>query len=311
MTVSLSHALRGFAVLSILLAVPARAEAPRTVAIEEKNVLSGKQAIDPAKGYIFIRSAERSLGSFIKQPNAEELAEYEADWRKALDRAKKRYPAKLSNWEGNAAIARRVKEKVPEKPEEPTEENFSIGDIELRLISSFGPQYVYSKADGSYSYLMQVEPGTYTYHGPVSVLPNGVGAGLCYCMGSVKLEVKPGVITNLGDFLSRAKPDGAQARAEWAQQHPGEAFAIAADSGDHSLPTSLSGYTVVQPQLHAAGKMNNLYGVMIGRMTPVAGVLGYDRDTVIDLAGHADADARVKPVAGKEESVPAESSPDA
>ena len=49
---------------------------------------------------------------------------------------------------------------------------------------------------------------------------------------------------------------------------------------------------LVQPEIQhrseradwrAAGKIDNFYGLLIGRMPPVPGVLAYERDTVIDL----------------------------
>jgi len=43
----------------------------------------------------------------------------------------------------------------------------------------------------------------------------------------------------------------------------------------------------VRADFHAAGKMDNHFGVSIARMPAIPGVLGYRRDKVIDLKGTA------------------------
>ena len=278
------------ALLSSLAGAQVHAAEKRVEAIEEKKLVGGKQSIDPEKGYIFTHGTARNFGWFIKTPDADDLAKYEADWREALEKAKKRYPRQLANWETDVSIARQTKNTPPPKPVEPTEQNFSINSIELRLGVGFGPQYVFSKGDDYYSYLMQVEPGTYTYYGPVLNTGNAMG-GICYCMGSVRFEVKAGVITNFGDFLSKAWIDSAAARKAWSEKEPDKPYAVPLSSLDYAIPQSLAAYPAEQPDLQAAGKMNNFYGIMIGRMPPVDGVLGYERDTVIDLRAAAAAEA--------------------
>jgi hypothetical protein len=203
----------------------------------------------------------------------------------------------MKRWEADKKIAKEAKQKIPEKPVEPTAENFSIGAIETRNTMSFGPEYVFSKAKDSdyYSYMMQVKPGTYVYHGPLFFNPQTGYTGTCYCMGSVQFEVKAGVITNLGNFLSAAPDASADIRvptsATLVPNTMWGATKIEVRSGggkaDYAMPESLSKWQSVEADFRAAGKSDNHYGVMISRMPPVPGVLAYKRDKVIDLKAKA------------------------
>ena len=256
--------------------------------VEAKNIASGKQTIDPAKGYILITSPHRIMGSFIKYPDADEIAEYEAEWEEAFAKAQKKYAKTIVVWEED----RKAKRQVGEKPVEPTRETFSIGGIDRRMVASFGPQYVYEKASGadkSFTYLSELEPGTYAYYGPMSMVPGGGLYGACYCMGTVKFEVKPGVITNLGDFLLENWASDADVRVSGAL--------LANTTGrspvppTYLVPASLSAYKVVPADWRAQGKLNNFYGIGIARFPTVPGVLAYDRDRIVDLRAQAEADA--------------------
>ncbi|MEL6738210.1 MAG: hypothetical protein AAFO28_04745, partial [Pseudomonadota bacterium] len=178
----------------------------------------------------------------------------------------------------------------PDKPVEPTQETFSIGQIESRLMVTLGPQYVFDKgkkADGSkfYQYLEELKPGTYTFYGPIFFDPNNGALGACYCMGSWKFDVKAGEITSLGDFLTESWADdeaAKQASAFW--QALGDRVQ---KPTDWSVPETLSSVPGALPSvkadLRAAGKMNNFYRVNIVRSPPIEGVLRYERDTVIDV----------------------------
>jgi hypothetical protein len=48
-------------------------------------------------------------------------------------------------------------------------------------------------------------------------------------------------------------------------------------------PAQFANLQVVPAQLRAADKMPNYYGLLIGRLAPIEGVLGYRRDQVLDL----------------------------
>lgn len=271
----------------ILLAagVPVVAQEAEYKAIEAKNLASGKHAIAADKGYILITGHSRANGLFIKTPDAEERAAYQVEWEEEFAEAAEKYSRRIERWKKDSAAGIRA----GDKPVEPTRETFSIGDIERRMVVSFGPQYVFEKGEGSYSYLIEVEPGTYTYYGPVFYVPNGSAMGTCYCMGSVKFEVGAGKIANLGTFLAM----------EWADDAAIKAASVAAiDIGrvakpvEYPVPAALSGQQVEPADLRAAGKMNNFFGILVGRIPPVEGVLAYERDRIVDVRERAAIQAR-------------------
>ena len=259
-------------------------------AIELKNIVSGKAKIDPAKAYIFIRSPQnRAQGIFIKTPGPEEIAKYEAKWREEFAEAKEEYPRKLKNYNALKEAGRPPRE----KPVEPTEANFSIDPIDFRMIVAFGPQFIFDKTEGAektFSYLVEVEPGEYTYLGPIFYLPGSPVMGVCNCMGSVKFEAKAGQITSLGDFLSlgwadRAALEQSTFERELLPDRP-------AKPTDWSIPESLAQYPNAKAELRAAGKRNNFLRALVGRLPPVPGVLAYNRDIPVDLVGLAEAKAK-------------------
>ena len=280
-----------------LLAAPATAEKLKPdiaeyKAIELKNLVSGKQKIDPAKAYIYVKSRKnRANGLFLKAASAEEIANYEAKWREEFEDERKKYPRRLANWEAIQKTGR----KAGEKPVEPTEETFAIAPIDMRMMVPFGPQFIFDKTDGeekTFSYLVEVEPGEYTYFGPMLYMPNGQVFGVCYCMGSVKFEAKAGEITSLGDFLTlgwadRAALEQSTFERELLPDRP-------AVQTDWSVPESLAEYPNAKADLRAAGKRNNFIRALVGRIPPVPGVLAYDRDIPIDLVGLAEGEVKVE-----------------
>lgn len=257
--------------------------------VEEKNLVSGKQTLTGTKGYIYIQAPIRTYGVFIKAPDEAEEAEYEADWKEQFDKAVKKFPGKLKNWQLNMAQYEKTRMgRRDAKPIEPTAENFSIPEIERRMLVTFGPQFVYSKAnDGNgkeaFSYLIEVEPGSYTYYGPMIMMPGSPPIGQCYCMGSVKFDVPAGEVTSLGDFLAFQWVNKESARLSSAIISPDTVYL--GKPVDYSVPDRLSEFGAKPADLRAAGKMNNFFGAMIGRMAPVDGVLAYDRDTPVDVKG--------------------------
>ncbi|MCL9983675.1 MAG: hypothetical protein NBV60_11020 [Erythrobacter sp.] len=259
-------------------------------AIELKNLTSGKAKIDPAKAYIFVRSPQnRANGIFLKTPGPEEIANYETKWREEFAEAQADYPKALKRYEAAAKTGRPPKE----KPVEPTEQSFAIDPIEFRMIVGYGPQFIFDKTEGenkSFSYLIEVEPGEYTYFGPILYLPGTQVFGQCFCMGSVKFEAKAGQITSLGDFLSlgwadRKALEQSTFERELLPDRP-------AKPTDWSVPASLAQYPNAKAELRAAGKRNNFLRALVGRIPPVPGVLAYNRDVPVDLIGLAEAQAK-------------------
>lgn len=247
-----------------MLAAPLSAQTRETARADHKPImlrqlLSGKERIDPAKAYIFIRSPQgRAAGTFLKTPTPAEIASYEANPQGRL-------------WGGDPY------------------------PIDVNMTVTFGPKSFFDRTDGpdgSFTYLTEVEPGEYTYLGPMIVTTSGPAPGECYCMGSVKFEAKAGQITSLGDFLNLGWAD----REALMQTtiYPESLPDRPAVPTDWSVPESLAQYPHAKAELRAAGRRDNFFNALVGRIPPVPGVLAYDRDVVIDLAAQAEAEARAK-----------------
>ena len=88
-------------------------------------------------------------------------------------------------------------------------------------------------------------------------------------MGTVSFDVKPGLITDVGTSF----------------------FFGLGDFPNLYVPASLRSYRRAKVEFRAHGKLDNVYGVIVDRLPPVAGVLAYDRDKVIDLKAAAEAPA--------------------
>lgn len=251
-----------------MLAAPLSAQTRETPRADHKPImlrqlLSGKERIDPAKAYIFIRSPQgRAAGTFLKTPTPAEIASHEANPQGRF-------------WGGDPY------------------------PIDVNMTVTFGPKSFFDRTggpDGSFTYLIEVEPGEYTYLGPMIVTTHGPAPGECYCMGSVKFEARAGQITSLGDFLSLGWADR-KALMQTTIDHASLPDRPAVPT-DWSVPESLAQYPYAKAQLRAAGRRDNFFNALVGRIPPVPGVLAYDRDVVIDLIAQAEARAKAMPDSG-------------
>jgi hypothetical protein len=274
---------------------PALAEA-----IEEKNLLKGKVSIEEDLGYIYLTAPMRFGGTFVRVPDDEDIADYKEARAEAFGEALKRYEKEYKRWERNTATAKeqrakgRRANKIKPEPIKPTESVFNFAAIEQFTATDFGPTYVFAKGGGTFSYLEAVKPGTYIWYGPVIFDKNQGHIGVCYCMGTVKFEVKAGTITDLGNFLRSAPqwlddPTAPLASIQYSGGLNGFIIKPPSQSGKvvYGLPPSLAEYPSEKAQFFAHGKMNNFYGIMISRVAPIPGVLAYDRDRIIDLKAEA------------------------
>lgn len=271
-------------------------------AIEEKNLVKGKELIDPAQGYIYLATEGRYAGTFIRVPDDEDVSRFRIARAEAFAKARERYAKDYASWERKVASAAKLNQKSPDEPVEPTEASFSFGAIETFTATTFGPQYAFAKGPEGYSYLEEVKAGTYIWYGPILFDPSQGHVGLCYCMGSVTFEVTAGQITNLGNFLTSAPKYEDQPTAPLIEiMHSGglNGFRVKlperSSTISYDLPVSLAAHKSSQPVFSASGKMNNFYGVMVGRLPPIDGVLTYDRDSVIDLRRGLSLDAPIIP----------------
>jgi hypothetical protein len=238
----------------------------------------------PGLSYIFFRTAERLDVQFVREASPEQRAEYEASRAAAYAQARSRFERQFARWQreetqcrGNDAAYCRYR---PERPAEVNPETFAYPPIEMVNMVAIerGPQF--TRAEGEYTYLMAVRPGTYILYGAVAVGENGP-VGVCLCMGSVRFDVPADRIVDLGEI--RYSPDRTR---EIPRRNMTSQFVVPA-AADSPRPERLAGLPVVPAELRAAGKMPNFFAVEIDRHPPIEGVLAYDRDRVVDLSAEA------------------------
>lgn len=256
--------------------------------LTEKAVARNPDVIESTNGYILIRLPNRGLGSFVRVPDAEDIADYEILLDNQFAKEVKKYNYKMKLFEYNKKLLDVMTESQIkssgivrlEEPVYPTRDSISIIPIELITMVDFRPEDKFSvdAESGDYYYLHVMKPGTYIYYGQSIPLVGGT----CYCMGSVRFEVKPGVVTNLGNFLHVAPDQAAQITADLATPDDVKG----AQPPVYAVPAALAGVSVVQAHFEASGKMDNFFGGTVSRMPPVPGVLAYWRDTVIDVASN-------------------------
>ncbi|MEO0032731.1 MAG: hypothetical protein RIS94_2489 [Pseudomonadota bacterium] len=283
--------LAGIACIALSLSATAHAASDGPAAIEEKDVVSGKVKLDPAAGYLLVSGVVRQFGMFLRVPDDESRAAWEKDRQAAFTKEHKRYESAMVTWRGDVAVAKTTKSKPPAEPVEPKIETFVHEPLELRDLAGFGPMFVYAKGE-TISYLERVKPGTYIWYGNV-MGGNGLPAGgLCMCLGSVRFEVKPGVVTNLGNALQtlphwgedmdvqRLEAKQAAEKRAAAGKEPARTIELGAPA--YPVPATLKDWPMAQPEFHASPKMNNYFGIIISRLSPIPGVLAYHRDMVVD-----------------------------
>ena len=257
-------------------------------------------ALDPARAYVLIRSNVAMPLHLMRIPSSEDQVKYDALKAEAFAEAREKYAKKKASYEKakaaydkakaayDKAPTRVLKPVPPEELVEPTEANFEFTPFGLMTGVSIGPLFRFAKGEnGASTYLHEITPGRYRIYGTLSVVANAGATGACFCMGSVGFEVKAGQVTDLG-YLRALTPDeiklpaGDATRLFDSEKVEGYQF-IQAAPASWTLDPRLSGATVVQAKFWPVGKMPNYFGVSVGRMPPLAGVMRYDRDRIIDL----------------------------
>ena len=142
----------------------------------------------------------------------------------------------------------------------------------------------YSDTATERTYVAAIKPGTY------------ILAGLQFyatmCMGTVRFEAKPGLITDMGTVLA-AMDDRPTDVPELAAHVRGKdlgstptpfVMGLRPYSTDMEIPQTLSDLPRVAADYHAVGRFPNYFGTPIDRLVPVPGIIDYDKDgDVLDL----------------------------
>jgi len=228
--------------------------------------------IRPDKAYLLIRIDLRGTTQdpvILREPDAAELARYEAA------RA--------------AAFAKRG----------------SKGSIESFVFDYDGPPNLFILSHGKSissdknqaTVLVEARPGDYVLYG------QGFGKVLfqCHCLGTVGFTAAPGVVTDLGTYLSddASKPSvypelagetnlGPTARMDFVLFAGG----LVPASAGQALPTGVDRSTIRAAQFHAVGPFVDPNVWHINRLAAIPGVLRYDGGKVIDVASGKEAPPR-------------------
>ncbi len=277
-------------------ASPAFAKKTKVVFVTSAAV-KDKPAVtfDPDRAYVLVRSNIAIPLHLMRIPSEEDQVKYDALKAEAFTEAREKYAKKKASYDKAKAAYDKTpkgaaKPVLPEKPVEPTEANFEFTPFGLMTGVPIGPLFRFAKGDGGAStYLHELTPGRYRIYGMVSVLPNAAATGSCFCMGSVAFEVKAGQVTDLG-YLRALMPEEVKVQEGDAtglfDSEKVEGYQVLQPApASWTLDPRLAGATVVPAKFWPVGKMPNYFGVSVGRMPPLAGVMRYDRDRIIDLTG--------------------------
>lgn len=276
------------AAAAMFAAMPAGAKPLVTEQFKSSAVIS----IDPARAYVLVRGAGMDL-KLLKSPTESEQAEYKAERSEALVKARekyakamKRYQSELRAYEA-ADQNERLRIGKPEKPEEPTEENFAFRSMASDNFVTVWGGRVFDKGGPQTAHLIAVPPGTYRVYGQVLEAPNGGAFGFCLCMGSVQFEAVAGTITDMGT-MRYPKSEALRDKVDpsWNGLTPGKGgltvMRVEPADAHTYVPPALASLPRVSATYGAAGKVDNFFGVMVDRLTALPGVLSYRGDDVID-----------------------------
>jgi hypothetical protein len=147
----------------------------------------------------------------------------------------------------------------------------------------------YGRAPDGRTFFLAISPGSYVLAG---IATSGGAGDVCMCMGTVKFDAKPGVITDMGLILM-ARDDEPTTIPELTARVRGRDLGVEPRllvmglrpySPDMLVPGSLSQLPRTLADYRVASRFPNYFGAATDRLAPVAGVLDYDKDgRVLDL----------------------------
>ncbi len=290
-------------VLAAAMLIAAMHAAP-ALARDEYGAVSDKEVVnlDPAKSYLIVQtSSDSSMFSFpvtlIRRAEPEEVADYLARRATALAKARGKWERKHAQWQDDMKTWNKLspkdqallKAKRPTEPNEPTDASLPFPALDMENMVTIGPFKRFAKTNGRSTFVQSVKPGRYVFYGPV-FNAQAIG-GTCMCMGSIEFEVKPRQIVHAG--MMRINLLDARSAAKAAKTVvPKNDFDLPQDMTSigweapvqgASIDPRLNAFAVIPAELHAAGRIPNYAGIQIDRLTPIPGVLAYDRERVFDV----------------------------
>jgi len=282
--------------MSMLLAMALAMAGPTKADLKQLGPVKDTPTVqlDPNGAYILLRSPAPVPINLFRIATPDEVEDYKVRRAEALAKAHKRWTSSHADWVKNKDTYRAQGMNVDE-PVEPTEANLAFPALDEENLIGFGPLFRFAKEKGGNStYLQRVWPGRYVVYGSILVnASNGVATGFCVCMGTIAFDVKAGEIVDAGAvkasvndpliyprLLDKAEPgdveglrSGAITMMRWSPK-----------DGSMAIDPRLSSYKVTPAQFRPAGPVPNYFGVQVDRMTAIPGILGYDRDKLVDLS---------------------------
>jgi hypothetical protein len=247
-------------------------------------------SLDPAKAYLLVRSPGMDL-KLLRVPTASERAAYAEERGAALAKARAKYLKAAAEYPKAYQTYRELSQTgsalEPVKPIEPTDENLAFKAIESDNFVTIWGGRVFDNGGPRTAHLIAVPPGTYRIYGQVLEAPNGSASGFCLCMGTVQFDAAPGTITDMGTIhYPKAEALADKVKPSWNGLTPGRGglTAMRVEPADSLVyvPPALASMPRVSAAYRASGKIDNFFGLMIDRLTPLPGVLSYRRDQIID-----------------------------
>lgn len=258
-------------------------------------------ALDPAKSYVLIdvASGGGTPLMLVRRPEQAEIDDYRTRRTEALEKAHAKWVKRHASWVAELARWKKLSSADrqgyprPEEPVEPTDLNLAFPALDQENMVSIGPMNRFAKAGGRSTYLHMLPPGRYALYGLVSILD--AVTGTCMCMGSIEFDVGPGQIVHAGTLKLNLWDERVKAKAEGRPLPPTDmdlpetmnSLSWEPPGPDIAVDPRLSAYKVVPADLWASQGFPNYFGIQIDRMTPVPGVLAYERDRIIDVKAAA------------------------
>lgn len=268
-------------IMSALLAAGPATAGEKVTFVEARPIKdTASVAIAPAKAYILFRADLPTPVYLSKLPTAEDDAAYAKLRAETMAKAQEKYVRQLAAYQREQKNPPAAGLTPLEKPVPPTEATLKLTPYAQMAGVVMGPlNRLVKNSDGISTYLEEVTPGTYRIYGLVDPL---TGLGSCFCMGSVKFEAKAGQVTDIGVLLVRPTLHDSRPVDDSSAPPASMAFFAPAPAG-MQLDPRLAGLPVQRAMFRPVGKLPNYFGVTIGRMPEIPGVMRYERDRIIDL----------------------------
>lgn len=282
--------------ISLLLASIASAASAKATADFVEIKAGTAFTVRPDRAYLLFRTNSKEsrvfVGTspvFLRIPTAEEMEVYDAAKRSAFAKAEPKLKRRREELLAQKAVVERSGRPFAKAiPPVPTLENFDFAYDGMRNVYSVKLGRALEKPDDGRVMLVEALPGTYVLYG----WGHAESLLTCLCLGTVSFPAEAGKITDLGTLLMAPASEESsipelKSMTGWGLSVNGHAAlltsAVRPATPSTPVPSVLNGKPVVPADYRATGKFVSTFAFNINRLAPIAGVLGYDRETVLDL----------------------------